>query len=262
MVKRRPKRDMALGKSSPELEDVARAIGLLTRLPVPVDGAAAQARGAGAAWAYPVAGGLVALLGLCLAWGALWFGVPATIAAALALGLGVVVTGALHEDGLADSADGLWGGWDKDRRLEIMKDSRIGAYGVLALVFGTVIRWQALVWALTLGIGGAWIAAAMVGRAAMPVLMASLPQARPGGLSASVGRPSTATAGLACALCAPAVLWFGFAGVGAALVAGLCAFGCARLARAKIGGQTGDILGATGLICEAACLVSLLASSA
>ena len=114
------------------LGDITAALGLLSRLPVRVDTSRATARGAQAAWAYPIAGLILAALACAIAQIALMLGVPAPLTAGLALASLVIMTGAMHEDGLADSTDGLWGGWDKDRRLAIMKDSHIGAYGVIA----------------------------------------------------------------------------------------------------------------------------------
>ena len=120
------------------LTDIPAALGLLTRLPIPVDAGQATARGAKAAWAYPVVGLVLA----CLIGGPAWtisdFMPPAILAALVLVAL-ITLTGALHEDGLADTTDGLWGGWEPARRLEIMKDSQIGSYGVLALVFGVAL---------------------------------------------------------------------------------------------------------------------------
>ncbi|MEO0829047.1 MAG: adenosylcobinamide-GDP ribazoletransferase, partial [Pseudomonadota bacterium] len=113
--------------------DPLAALGLLTRLPVRLPDAAIS-RGAKAAWAWPLAGLVVASLTAVIALLTLKAGLPQSLAAGLALGVQIMVTGGLHEDGLADTTDGIWGGWDKARRLEIMRDSRIGAYGVLALV--------------------------------------------------------------------------------------------------------------------------------
>ncbi|SDO42677.1 cobalamin-5'-phosphate synthase [Lutimaribacter pacificus] len=241
--------------------DIAAALGLLTRLPVPVSDAAA-ARGARAAWAYPVAGLAVALSGGAVGWIALALGLAPMLAAGLALAAMTAATGALHEDGLADCADGFWGGWDRARRLEIMKDSRIGTYGVLALVLGTGLRWGAL--GALFAAGHVWaplIAAAMLSRAAMPALMAALPHARDSGLSRHVGRPdgTTVAAGAGLALVASAlVLGFG-AALGATVVALLAASCVAALARARIGGQTGDVLGAAQQVCEIAVLLALSA---
>ena len=89
--------------------DLAAALGLLSRLPVPVEATAAQARGAAAAWAYPLAGLLIGAITALAGAAALWLGLPSALAAGLMLAIGVIVTGGLHEDGLADAADGLWG---------------------------------------------------------------------------------------------------------------------------------------------------------
>jgi hypothetical protein len=116
--------------------DISRALGLLSRLPVRPDGQ----RGAQSVWAFPIVGLIVALIvGSGAALG-LAMGLAPALAAGLALFLQIMITGAMHEDGLADTFDGLWGGWEAERRLEIMKDSRIGAYGVIALNLSLVMR--------------------------------------------------------------------------------------------------------------------------
>lgn len=241
------------------LADITAAIGLLTRLPVKVDSELATERGASSAWAYPLVGILVAFLTTLAAAILLGFGISAPIAAALALVVQVIITGAMHEDGLSDTADGLWGGWTKERRLEIMKDSRIGAYGVIALVLSLLVRWLALS-TIIAHIGFFWplIAIAALSRANMVVLMGALPHARDGGLSKSVGRPDINTviiggfiALLILLICvsrhAPLML----------LLTALAALACAAIARRKINGQTGDILGATQQVTEITLLVAL-----
>jgi adenosylcobinamide-GDP ribazoletransferase len=241
--------------------DIAAALGLLTRLPVPVSGAAA-ARGARAGWAYPLAGMVVAVLGGVAGALALSLGLAPAIAAGLSLGVMIAATGALHEDGLADCADGFWGGWDRARRLEIMKDSRIGTYGVLALVLATGLRWAALSALFAQGwVFGPLIAAAMLSRAAMPALMAALPHARDTGLSHHVGRPAAVTVaiGAALALLGAMIAAGAAAGLGAAILAVLVAMAMGALARSRIGGQTGDVLGGTQQVCEIAVLVALSA---
>lgn len=243
----------------PQMRDVAAATGLLSRLPVPVNESHATARGARAAWAYPVAGLAIAVVACCVAQIALWLGVPATLAAGLTLVTLVIITGALHEDGLADAADGLWGGWTRDRRLEIMKDSRIGAYGVTALLIGLGLRWQALI--IVIDAGALWsgvIAVAMLSRAMMLPVMARLPHARATGLSHSVGHPSLATSriGEAIGVFAALLLWQ-LSGLWLIGLAFVCALVCARIAKSKIGGQTGDILGATQQITEITLLLTL-----
>jgi len=111
-------------------EDVAEALALLTRLPVTSHGE----RGAAAAWAWPLAGAIVAVLAGIVGWIALGLGFSPAISAAVALIVNIAFTGGMHEDGLADCADGFWGSYDPYRRLEIMADSRIGSFGVIALV--------------------------------------------------------------------------------------------------------------------------------
>ena len=241
-------------KWPPLWRDLMAGFGLLTRLPVPVAMA-----GANAAWAWPLVGMVVALLAGGAGLVALWLGLPAGTAAGIVLLVQVMVTGALHEDGLADSADGLWGGHDKTRRLEIMKDSRIGTYGVLALVLGVGLRWQAVSLLLPFGLLPL-VAAAALSRAAMAGVMALLPPARSDGLARSVGQPepfiATVGGGLALAL---ALLAIGWAAVPAALMAALAAAAVATVAQGRIGGQTGDILGATQQVSELAVLMLLVA---
>ncbi|MFD1508290.1 adenosylcobinamide-GDP ribazoletransferase [Lacimonas salitolerans] len=240
--------------------DIAAAIGLLTRLPVRVSDAAA-ARRAQAAWAYPLAGLVVACLGGAVGWAALALGVAPWLAAGLTLGTMIAATGALHEDGLADCADGFWGGWTRDRRLEIMKDSHIGTYGVLALVLGTGLRWGALTLLFEQGaVVAPLIAAAMLSRAAMPAVMRTLPHARATGLSHHVGRPQAGTVILGGLLAlVAAILLLGAAAPGALVMAACAAAAMGMVARARIGGQTGDVLGATQQVCEIAVLLLLSA---
>lgn len=237
--------------------DIAVALALLTRLPLPALPDAAFARQARAAWAFPVAGAVVGGLAATVAGLALALGLDPVLAAGLALAAQVLLTGAMHEDGLADTADGLWGGQTPERRLEIMKDSRIGSYGVLALLLGTGLRWAALT--SVIAALGVWVLPALgaLSRAGLPAVMAALPRARPGGLSDSVGQPPQGTAALAAGLglvCALPVL-----GPVPALAAALALWSMARLARARIGGQTGDILGAGQQMAELAALIALAA---
>ncbi len=239
------------------------ALGLLSRLPFGADLQVAAQRGAACAWAFPLVGLLVGAIAAALGALALGAGVAPGPVAVLVVGAQVMMTGAMHEDGLADSADGLWGGWDPERRLEIMKDSHIGAYGVIAVALGLILRVMALallasvgVWALVAGV----LAAALLSRAAMASVMALLGPAREAGLSASVGQPGIAAILLGWALALIGAL--GLVGimavpaVGAVLVVMLAVI---RVAKARIGGQTGDILGATQQLAEMAVLVVLTA---
>ncbi len=240
------------------LTDIPAAVGLLTRLPVPVNVERATARGAKAAWAYPLVGLVLALLVSLPAW-ALSDLLPPAILAALVLSALVVLTGALHEDGLADTADGLWGGWEPARRLEIMKDSQIGSYGVIALVLSLLLRWMGLTAVIEMDLLlPALIAVAMLSRAGMVAVMTALPNARDGGLSKRVGRPDGRAAGLAVLLAgAIALLSCGGAAVLLILAVAMAALAVGAVAKAKIGGQTGDILGATQQISETLSLLIL-----
>ncbi len=244
--------------------DLAAALGLLSRLPVPVDATVAQARGAAAAWAYPLAGLLIGAITALAGVVALWLGLPPALAAGLMLAVGVVVTGGLHEDGLADAADGLWGGHDRARRLEIMRDSRIGTYGVLALGLSLILRWAALT--ALIGAGWLWVpalVAAVLSRTAMVAVMAGLRHARGDGLAHAVGRPGMRTAQIAGGIGALVALTLtGWWVVPLALIVTAVAFGTASIAKAKIGGQTGDILGATQQLTEIAALLTLVALAA
>ncbi len=184
---------------------------------------------------------------------------PPMLSALIWIAAGIILTGAMHEDGLADCADGFWGGWEPARRLDIMKDSHIGAYGVIALCLSLAARWLAVGILLQ---GPAWfaplLAVALLSRATMPALMAALPHSRDSGLSHAQGRASPVTAMLATGLAAlGALAAMGLPGIGLAMLATLCALGMVRLARAKIGGQTGDVLGANQQVTEIVLLIAL-----
>ena len=239
--------------------DIAAAVALLTRLPTPP----ASRDGAQTAWAWPVVGAIVGTLALCVALLADAFGLPPFVAAGLALAVLVLATGALHEDGLADSADGLWGGGDPERRLKIMKDSRIGSYGVIALILSLGLRWFALAELIAAGLwhAAAIIPAAMASRTAMAGVMAYLPPAREEGMSFLTGRPGKRTVLLGAAIAL--VTGIAFLRLSEVLLAAVAvcavAFGIAELARRKLNGQTGDILGATQQTTEIVVLMTALA---
>jgi adenosylcobinamide-GDP ribazoletransferase len=236
------------------LGDLRSAIGLLTRLPLPL---MASPRGAQAAWAWPVVGAMVGAIAALLAWAMIAAGVPIGIVAGAVLVLQIMLTGALHEDGLADTADGLFGGWTRERRLEIMKDSHIGSYGTLALILALGLRWQALT--IVCAAPMALIAVAALSRAPMAVMMAVLPNARGSGLAQTVGRPTAAVAGVAVAVGVAAATAFTSFGTASAMLAGmtLATLTLAQMARTRIGGQTGDVLGATQQVCEVVALAVL-----
>lgn len=235
--------------------DILTAIALLTRLPVKAE----FDRSAPAVWAYPLAGLFVAALSGVIVTLSLWLGLAAPFAAGLWIVSTTLMTGAMHEDGLADCADGFWGGWEPARRLEIMKDSQIGTYGVLALILSIGLRWLAI-WMLIED--GTWFWALLtveaLSRSFMPFVMHALPHARDGGLSRSQGRPSLSAAGLGLGLsCVIGFILVGWVTLKLVILGGLVALGVGWLARQKIEGQTGDVLGATQQLVGIALLLAI-----
>ena len=234
--------------------DLLSAAALLTRLPLPDH----APTGGASAWAWPVVGALIGAICAAVASVALALGLTAGVVAALTLALGAMLTGGLHEDGLADSADGLFGGWTRARRLEIMKDSRIGSYGMLALLLVTLARWSALT--TILGAEGHWpalIAAGAISRAPMALIMAVLPNARGTGLSHATGAPTLAVAGIGAGLAALIGLAAGGTVLAMLALTAATSAALALSAQRRIGGQTGDILGASQQLADAACLAAL-----
>ncbi|MGD9916512.1 MAG: adenosylcobinamide-GDP ribazoletransferase [Paenirhodobacter sp.] len=218
------------------------------RLPEPAPGIAA------AIWAFPLAGALLGLIAGGVLSAGLALGLPLPLAAGLALVAQIMASGALHEDGLADLADGLWGGRDRARRLEIMRDSRIGSYGVLALLLGVGLRWQALSLASGAGAGAATAALVALGassRLAPALLLATLPPARSDGMGR---RASGVTPGglFVALLLALAVLipLQGSTAIGILALQALLTLGLGLLALRRLGGQTGDVLGAGQQLAE------------
>jgi adenosylcobinamide-GDP ribazoletransferase len=229
------------------IADLWIAASFVTILPVASSKPAGDGAIARATWALPVAGLVVGLTGALVYAIAIKFGLPPNLAALLALATTALITGALHEDGLADTADGLGGGRTRERKLEIMRDSRIGTYGVCALILSFGLRWSALAaianpWAVMLAMCAAHIAA----RAGVPAFMSQVAPARPDGLSASAGSPPGRSVAIAIAVGTLALALT--LGPGKALVSlillSLAGLMLARLAIRQIGGQTGDILGA------------------
>ena len=229
------------------IADLRMAASFVTILPVASSKPAGDGAIARATWALPVAGLLVGLAGALVYKIASRLGLPPDLAAPLALATTALITGALHEDGLADTADGLGGGRTRERKLEIMRDSRIGTYGVCALILSFGLRWSALAtianpWSVMLALCAAHAAA----RAGVPAFMSLVPPARPDGLSASAGSPPGRSVAVAFALgtlVLALALGPGKALVGLVLLS-LAGLMLARLAIRQIGGQTGDILGA------------------
>jgi adenosylcobinamide-GDP ribazoletransferase len=258
-----PKTDQEPKISQSLLLDIPVAFALLTRLPLPRLPDTAFEQQARAAWAFPLVGLVAALLAGGVGGFALWVGLPDAAAVGLVLGMQIIITGAMHEDGLADTADGLWGGWSAERRLEIMQDSAIGTYGVLSLILSLGLRWAALSVIVAGGnipLVASIIAVGVVSRGLMPTMMMALPHARNIGLSHSFGTPGRAVSTIAASLAT--FIAIAVSGAAVLIPIGLACVGVtcvALIARAKIGGQTGDILGASQQIAEIIMLLSFAA---
>ncbi len=253
----------------PDLSATMRALAFLSRVPIPdrfFDGASHQ-RTAEDAVAFPFAGGLIALPCAAILVLASLAGAPALLAATLATCAAVAVTGALHEDGLADTADGFGGGRDAAHRLEIMTDSRVGAYGVIALVAVLMVRVIALAAIIEAsGWLGAAIALVGVNAASRAILVwhwSVLTPARETGVAAAAGQPGHGSTRIALAIGVGALLAAALPLVGiwpttlATLIAAGATLGFARLSRRAIGGHTGDTIGASEQIAHAALLCGL-----
>jgi adenosylcobinamide-GDP ribazoletransferase len=235
------------------------AFGFLTRLPVGGRGSTAPL--AFAAPMFPVVGmavGLIAGVVYVIAHG---LGLGPWFSACLAVGAAILVTGGLHEDGLADVADGFGGAADRDAKLAIMRDSRIGSYGVIALVLALATRIGALA-----AIGHPYhvlavlIAAGAVSRALVVVAMRMMARARSDGLGAGAGTPGFEgmVTALTIAGIATLVLLLPWAWLLALVLGAGAATLVALLANRQIGGQTGDVLGAIQQAAEIAVLAAVV----
>jgi adenosylcobinamide-GDP ribazoletransferase len=215
-----------------------------------------------AGWTFPLVGALIGGIGALAYATALEIGLTPLLAAALALAATLAVTGCLHEDGLADTADGFGGGRHRERKLDIMRDSRLGTYGACALVIALVVRLAAVAAiARPASAALALVAAHAAARASLPAFMRFVPPARPDGLSADAGQPSPQCAAVALLLgiaVLGAALGFAAAMVGAILAAAAWIF-MARLSVRQIGGQTGDVLGALEQLNEIVILLTAVA---
>lgn len=250
------------------IDDIARSVAFLSRVHVPqrhfvnYDGRLSRA-----VRAFPIAGVLVTLPATAVFSMFLAFQADGLLAAFAFLTIQTMITGALHDDGLSDTADGLGGGKDRESALSIMRDSRIGSYGAVALILAFGLRASALA-AIARHLspteaGVAVLAVAALSRSALVWHWSLLPPARKDGVAASVGEPEANAAYLAYltgALFAIVMLWQFTSFIGLAGSA-LAVLGCVYLfsthVREKIGGHTGDTLGASLQIAEIATLVAL-----
>jgi len=231
----------------------------LTRLPVPGPETRTEDLAGAVGW-FPAVGAFVGLAtaGVFTLALRLW---PAPVAAVLAVAFGLLLTGGFHEDGLTDATDGLGGGWTRDRVLEIMKDSRIGAYGAMALWCALSLRWAALVsletralWALPLAmVWGRWSIAVML--RLLPSISQGLAKEVHKGLGSGPFLLSTlllAAANLAAWHWGAGVPWR--AAVASIAVVLLWSWYLQR----RLGGHSGDLLGAGNQLVEAAALLALM----
>ena len=222
-------------------------------------------------WAVPVGGAIIGAIGAGFGAGALLIGLSPLIAAALTIATLVIITGCFHEDGLADSCDGLWGGMSVERRLDIMKDSRVGSYGAAGMTLALLLRVAALAELYRLlGPPGAAlvIGVASASRTLSLMLTQVLPPAQPESLAGRTHMPGQRVYALA--------LLIGFAILTGFVVAldlliglmvtslavGLVMVMAISLTRRKIGGFTGDLLGATQQLMEITLLLGLSAAAA
>lgn len=232
------------------------ALQLLTRIPVRV-AAASDAAVVGSLRWYPLVG---LGLGLVLYLPAAWPDVDPATRAALVLCIWVAITGALHLDGLADSADAWLGGHgDAARSLEIMRDPRIGAGGASAVVLVLLTKFAALQNVLAHDRAAVLLGVCALSRAAVPLLYATTDYVRAGGLGETLARGcDRRLAAVAVSLgLAIAVATSGLAGVAAAFAMGVLFVACRWLMRRRIGGATGDTTGATIEVLEAGALLAV-----
>ncbi|MEM6972382.1 MAG: adenosylcobinamide-GDP ribazoletransferase [Pseudomonadota bacterium] len=245
---------------------ILSALQFATRLPLPDPGWEAGRMTRAAPWlplAGVIAGSIAATVLLMAA-----LVLPMPVAAGLALASLLALTGALHEDGFADLADAA-GAWaSRERALEIMRDSRNGTFAVLALILLIGLRWQALAGLTPHAASIALIAAAALGRMAMLAVMRHPGPARANGLAAGllsadgdeeIARRLPRRLALSIiVVVSAAVLLLGHGGVAAALAALVAAVAVAVIAHRRLGGHTGDSLGAAAAAGETAALLALV----
>lgn len=251
-----------MSRLSEEIRIAGLALQFLTRLPVPDPGWSADRMAATPRW-YPAVGAMIGGAAGVVFWGAGLFW-PPVIAAILATVAGVLITGGMHEDGLADTADGLGGGSTRERALEIMRDSRIGAYGALALILILLAKIGALaampavaLWVL--------IAAHSMSRFSTVWAMVRLEYARTDGAARPVAGgigPGGIAFAAATTIGALVPLWIvlGASGVLAAVVG--CMIGHVVMRwwfQRRLGGYTGDTLGAVQQASEIGVYLGVLA---
>lgn len=236
------------------------ALGYFTRVPVPYGVGAAQGDLAGAIRYFPLIGALVGAFGAfvyLLAWRVF----PASLAVLLSMAATLLVTGAFHEDGLADCCDAFGGGMAREDVLRIMRDPRIGAFGAIALVMALAIKWQALAALPPLVAAWVMVAAHAASRALAASLLVTLDYARAEGKAGAVVRRLSVRAyGLIAALGLPWLFWPDWrAGLAALAVAAVLRMLMSRYFQRRLGGYTGDCLGFAQQVFELAIYLVVLA---
>ena len=241
------------------------AISFFSRIPLPhalVNQIDRNATLANAVTFFPVAGLVISLVP-ALVWYVSGLFLPSLVAAGLGVISLLLITGALHEDGLADCADGLGATHDRRKALEIMRDSRIGTYGTIALITSVGLRWALLASFAPLAGVLAILTSQSVSRATITIAMQFASYARPEGLGKSVddGMPDRGfvfTTAIALLL---AFVLCGFTGLIAVVIAYLAALGVLAWLKSRLGGYTGDGLGAMQQVAEITILLVLAANT-
>jgi len=228
------------------------ALQFLTRIPVRVRFEPDDLRRA--AGAFPAVGALVAAIGLGVRWAVEpWLGVPlATVSALAAM---VTTTGAFHEDGFADSVDGLWGGRTPEERLRIMHDSRLGTYGTVALIGLLATKYFALVPMSLPAFAATLVPAMVLARCSSLALMRALPPATDG-LVTSAGPPTPTGWMVASVTAVASLVGFGRWAWLPVTAAALTCLLATAIVRSKVGGINGDQLGATNQLVEVSVLLA------
>ena len=242
------------------MKDVLLAIVFLTRLPFTLSEDRKSSQLADVIWAFPVVGVVVGFLSSLSMLIGFQLGLDPLVCGLIAVASQVLITGALHEDGLADVADGFGGGDEVDDKLRIMRDSRLGTYGVLAIIFSIILRASLIASMTTQTIAViALISAGAVSRAFVALAMNQLEIVRPDGLSIQAGKPTNEATLVTLALGgAISFLLLGISGWIVLVVASGAAIMMCLFAKRQIGGQTGDVLGTVQQITEVAVLISIV----
>ena len=230
--------------------EVQLAFMLLTRLPVGRMGRYVPNLSS-ARWAFPLAGIPIGIFIAGLFFGFCYSEIPHLLGAVITLSISLLLTGALHEDGLADTADGFGGGTTRKQKLKIMGDSNVGTYGLLCLILTMIARVFYLssmnnthqTFLLLISIS-------MISRLTMVFYLNILPPARSKGLGYQASGRNYLSTFFATVISLPAIIYCGYLAPNCLLAVTIVAITFAYFAKSQIKGQTGDICGASQLLCE------------